>query len=130
MTTKSLLIDINDRFVDHGWDTPKVQPFNWQHYEACIDRLVEKVRGSNTITRIVVTTTGVVDLSTSGILSGADFHKAGGLALDALIENDHITANIIPVGKHIDYFFLMDEDGNPLKREDCPEHLVAITDES
>lgn len=73
-------------------------------------------------------------MSTSGILSGADFHKAGELALDALIENDRITANIIPVGKHIGYLILMDEDGKPIKREDCPEYcrepMKAITDES
>jgi hypothetical protein len=61
MTTKSLLVDINDRFVDTGWDSPKVQPFNWRDYEASVDRLVTKVRGPNTITRVVVTTTGEVE---------------------------------------------------------------------
>lgn len=67
-------------------------------------------------------------MKTQPYMSVDDFVKAAEMGIDALIEHDQQEAGIIPVGKHIGYFILMDENGNPIKSEDIPQPYKDLRD--
>lgn len=52
-----LMVVLEPRFMDTYWDTVDDlhHDFNWTHYEQSCERLMNKIRTGNTITRVVVT---------------------------------------------------------------------------
>lgn len=52
-----LVVVLEPRFMDTYWETVEDsrQGFDWAHYEQSCERLMNKIRTGNTITRVVVT---------------------------------------------------------------------------
>lgn len=52
-----LVVVLEPRFMDTYWDAVDDlhRDFDWTHYEQSCERLMDKIRTGNTITRVVVT---------------------------------------------------------------------------